>query len=47
MNELDYMQAQEHAEGKGDAVTAVYHSHVGAGVYFSEEAIIRGSNWLD
>jgi proteasome lid subunit RPN8/RPN11 len=36
MNELDYMQAQEHAEGKGDAVTAVYHSHVGAGVYFSE-----------
>lgn len=36
MNEIDYLQAQEHAEGKGDEVTAVYHSHVGAGVYFSE-----------
>ena len=36
MNELDYLHVQERAEEKGDRVTAVYHSHVGAGVYLSE-----------
>ena len=36
MNELDYLKVIEFAESKGDRVTAVYHSHVGAGMYFSE-----------
>lgn len=36
MNELDYMRVQESAHAKGDRVTAVYHSHVGAGAYLSE-----------
>ena len=36
MNEADYLRAQQEAEAVGDRVTAVYHSHVGAGVYFSE-----------
>ena len=36
MNEHDYMNAQEKADADGGAVTAVYHSHVGAAVYFSE-----------
>ena len=36
MNEADYLRAQLDAEAAGERVTAVYHSHVGAGVYFSE-----------
>lgn len=36
MNEADYLRAQLEAESVGNQVTAVYHSHVGAGVYFSE-----------
>ena len=36
MNELDYFKAQQDAESRGEVVTAVYHSHVGAGAYFSE-----------
>lgn len=36
MNEMDYLKAQKDVEGKGERITAVYHSHVGAGVYFSE-----------
>jgi len=36
MNEVDYLRAQREAEGVGAEVTAVYHSHVGAGVYLSE-----------
>ena len=36
MNELDYMRAQKDAEEQGHMVTAVYHSHVAAGVYLSE-----------
>ena len=36
MNELDYLRAQEKAEADGLRVTAVYHSHVGYGAYFSE-----------
>ena len=36
MNEADYLKAAEDAEGRGESVTAVYHSHVDAGVYFSE-----------
>lgn len=36
MNEADYLRAQTEAEKRGEAVTAVYHSHVGAGAYLSE-----------
>jgi proteasome lid subunit RPN8/RPN11 len=36
MNEVDYLRASEEAEGRGEQVTAVYHSHVGCGAYFSE-----------
>jgi len=36
MNELDYLRGQSEAEEAGRKVTAVYHSHVGAGVYLSE-----------
>jgi len=36
MSELDYLQVLERVEPSGDRVTAVYHSHVGAGVYLSE-----------
>jgi len=35
MNPLDYMIACEEAEARGAQVTAVYHSHVGVGAYFS------------
>ncbi|HTF33899.1 MAG TPA: Mov34/MPN/PAD-1 family protein [Myxococcota bacterium] len=36
MNELDYLKVRDEAEGRGERVTAVYHSHVGPGAYFSE-----------
>jgi proteasome lid subunit RPN8/RPN11 len=36
MNQLDYLKAVEEVEGKGQRITAVYHSHVGFGVYLSE-----------
>ena len=36
MNELDYLRADEQADEQGQRVTAVYHSHVGFGVYLSE-----------
>jgi proteasome lid subunit RPN8/RPN11 len=36
MSELDYLRAQKEAEARGEQVTAVYHSHVAAGVYLSE-----------
>ncbi len=36
MNELDYLRVSEEASRHGRRVTAVYHSHVGAGAYFSE-----------
>lgn len=36
MNETDYLKAANDAEEKGQLVTAVYHSHVGVGAYFSE-----------
>lgn len=35
MNELDYLKALKDAEARGESITAVYHSHVGAGAYFS------------
>jgi proteasome lid subunit RPN8/RPN11 len=36
MSELDYLRVRDEAEAQGQCVTAVYHSHVGAGAYFSE-----------
>ena len=35
MSQLDYMKASDEAEANGVRVTAVYHSHVGAGAYLS------------
>jgi proteasome lid subunit RPN8/RPN11 len=35
MNEHDYMKVRDEAEQAGELVTAVYHSHVGAGAYLS------------
>lgn len=37
MNEFDYLRVQRDAEAAGARVTGVYHSHVGAGAYFSED----------
>lgn len=36
MNELDYQRVDSAARARGLAVTAVYHSHVGADAYLSE-----------
>jgi proteasome lid subunit RPN8/RPN11 len=36
MNEVDYVRIQEQAKSQGLQVAGVYHSHVGAGAYFSE-----------
>jgi proteasome lid subunit RPN8/RPN11 len=35
MSEHDYLKAVQEAEAAGARVTAVYHSHVGAGAYLS------------
>lgn len=37
MSEVEYLRAQREAEKAGDHITAVYHSHVGADAYLSEE----------
>jgi adenylyltransferase/sulfurtransferase len=37
MNEFDYVRVQRDAEAIGARVTGVYHSHVEAGAYFSED----------
>lgn len=36
MSEHDYLKVWREAEEAGETVTAVYHSHVGAGPYLSE-----------
>jgi proteasome lid subunit RPN8/RPN11 len=36
MNEHDYLAAMRQAESEGEKITAVYHSHPGTGLYFSE-----------
>lgn len=36
MNPTDYLKVIEEAERHGQTVNAIYHSHVGAGAYFSE-----------
>jgi proteasome lid subunit RPN8/RPN11 len=35
MNPLEYAQVEEEARARGERITAVYHSHVGARAYFS------------
>jgi proteasome lid subunit RPN8/RPN11 len=37
MNELDYADVDRAAAARGLRVTAIYHSHVGLGAYFSAE----------
>jgi len=37
MNELDYAEVDRQAADRGERVTAIYHSHVGPGAYFSED----------
>jgi adenylyltransferase/sulfurtransferase len=37
MNEFDYVRVQRDAEAAGARVTGVYHSHVEAGAYFSDD----------
>ncbi len=36
MNPTDYLKAMDEAAQQGELVSAIYHSHVGAGAYFSE-----------
>ena len=36
MNESDYLTSMDIADKDGELITAVYHSHVGVGAYFSE-----------
>ncbi len=36
MSEVDTLRALKDAESRGEAVTAIYHSHVAVGVYLSE-----------
>jgi len=36
MREVDYLEAQKDAEARGEYVSAVFHSHVGAGAYLSQ-----------
>jgi len=44
MNEHDYLKAWRDAEEAGESVTAVYHSHVGAGAYLSEMDLAYAEN---
>ena len=44
MNPHDYVEAQRRAGQNGDRVTAVYHSHVGAGAYLSEMDLAYAEN---
>lgn len=39
MAELEYLRALEEAEGRGEGVTAVYHSHFGQGCYLSPDDV--------
>ena len=44
MNPLDYADAEKEAESRAEHVTAVYHSHVGAGAYLSETDLEYAEN---
>ena len=46
MNELDYVQAQQQAEIAGERITAIYHSHVDAGAYLSEQDLDHAESEL-
>jgi len=46
MSEGEYHLAQREAEGRGESVTAVYHSHVEAGPYLSLEDLAYGEHPL-
>jgi len=46
MSEGEYYRAQHDAEQRGETVTAVYHSHVEAGPYFSAEDIAYAEHSL-
>jgi len=46
MAEIEYLRAQQHAESKGETVTAVYHSHVEAGAYLSAEDLAYAEHAL-
>lgn len=46
MNEADYMHTRDEAEAAGERVTAVYHSHVGEGVYLSQMDLDYASHAL-
>jgi proteasome lid subunit RPN8/RPN11 len=37
MNELELSRAIEQAEGQGETLTCIFHSHVDVGAYFSKE----------
>ncbi len=46
MSEVEYLRAQKEAEARGEVITAVYHSHVGAGAYLSREDLIHAEHPL-
>lgn len=46
MSEHDYLKAWRDAEEAGEEVTAVYHSHVGAGAYLSDVDLAYAENPL-
>jgi proteasome lid subunit RPN8/RPN11 len=46
MQAAEVVQAQKHADERGEEVTAVYHSHVGTGAYLSHEDIAYAANPL-
>jgi len=37
MSEVEYFAAQKEVEARGERITAVYHSHIGADAYLSSE----------
>jgi len=46
MSERDVLQVAAEAERQGEAVTAVYHSHVGAGAYLSPTDLVYADHPL-
>lgn len=46
MSERDVLKVAGEAERQGEAVTAVYHSHVGAGAYLSPTDLVYADNPL-
>jgi proteasome lid subunit RPN8/RPN11 len=46
MSEVEYQQAIEEAESRGEHVSAIYHSHFGQGCYLSEDDLAFASHPL-